>query len=99
MGCLTAGPRPDEDQNGGNPQSPAPWNPAQPQRHATTSPDTLGTNWGELITSRNSDHRRRIEADHGAGDCRFAANQVAALPGRRGRALEGAISHYSSIRS
>ncbi|WP_329901326.1 hypothetical protein [Streptomyces sp. SP17KL33] len=36
--------------------------------------------------------------DHGAGDCRFAANQVAALHGQRGRALESAISHCSGIR-
>ncbi|MEU0217244.1 hypothetical protein ABZ281_19900 [Streptomyces sp. NPDC006265] len=62
--------------------------------------DTILADAGiEVVLSGIRIPRMNSGPDHGAGDCRFAANQMAALRGQRGRALESAISHCSLIRS
>ncbi|MFE6555078.1 hypothetical protein ACFVHS_42890 [Streptomyces sp. NPDC057746] len=60
---LTSGPVPTKTRTEENHTSPGPWNPAQPQRHATNPPHTRRDKRGELTTSRGSDHRSRIEVD------------------------------------
>jgi hypothetical protein len=62
--------------------------------------DTILADAGiEVVLSGIRIPRMNSGPDHGARDCRFAANPVAALRGQRGRALQSAISHCSLIRS